>query len=308
MRDEPPPGAARSRLDRWVADYLDHVVLEGGLSEATRRSYARDLDHFLRFLGRGPAGAAASLPDRAGIRDFLRAERERGLSPATIARRVSAIRGLYRYLTLRGVLAEDTTFRVPTPRRWTRLPPTLDAGAVRRLVEAPGNDPLGQRDRAILEMLYGSGLRASELVGLDRIDVHLELATVRCHGKGDKQRVVPLGGACASALVRYLEEARPRLRRRHSGDALFLTRTGRRPTRDLVWRIVKRHARAAGIDRRAYPHLLRHAFATHLIEGGADVRSVQELLGHADIATTQIYTHVDSERLRRVHREHHPRA
>lgn len=305
LSDRGPSGPAA-----WLRSWVDSLTLESSVSELTRAAYQRDVARFLvsAETNRGePLGDRP--PDRSEIRTFLREQRERGLAPATMARIVSALRGFYRFLTLEGVIETDTTFGVTTPKRWRVLPEPLSQEDARRLVETPPDDsPLGMRDRAILELLYGAGLRVSELTALERGDLHLDLDTIRCLGKGRKQRIVPLGRHAKAALCRYLERSRITLRRPASPEALFLSRTGRALTRDAVFRLVKRHARTAGIRQRTYPHLMRHTFATHLLDEGADIRAVQELLGHADISTTQIYTHVETERLKRVHRDFHPRA
>ena len=316
MSDRRHQRTTGSPLRGHLAGYLDHLVLEAGLAPHSHEAYRRDLERFLDFVqdGAPPVGPSRGqpepdVPDRGIIRDFLRAERERGLAPSSIARAVSSIRGFYRYLTLEGVIREDLTFTVPTPKRFRTLPTPLSQAEAERLVDAPSLEtPFGIRDRAMLELAYGSGLRVSELIGLDRIDVDFELQRVRVLGKGGKERIVPLGSHAGDSLTHYLEEARPLLGRGRTVDALFLSRTGRRLTRDAVWRMVRKHATAAGIDRKAHPHLLRHTFATHLIEEGADVRSVQEMLGHADVSTTQIYTHIRTDQLKAVHKQHHPRA
>ncbi len=310
MSDSPSSERGASSPLAWLRTWVDSLTLESSVSELTRVAYERDISRFLASVAanRGrPLDDRA--PDRSEIRTFLREERERGLAPATMARIVSALRGFYRFLTLEGIIERDTTFGVTTPKRWRILPEPLSQDDARRLVETPDDDTvLGQRDRAILELLYGAGLRVSELTRLERGDLHLELDTIRCLGKGSKQRIVPLGKQAKRALCRYLDRARPSLRRPTSPETLFLSRTGRPLTRDAVFRLVKRHAGAAGIRQRTYPHLMRHTFATHLLDEGADIRAVQELLGHADISTTQIYTHVETERLKRVHRDFHPRA
>ena len=305
-------GSGERSLDppaAWLAPYLDHLALEAGLADRSREAYRRDLERFLAFIADDP-DVARPVPDRRDLRLFLRAERDRGLAPSSIARLVSTLRGFYRFLTLEGHIEKDTTFAFPVPKRFRRLPKPLSPEVLHQLVDAPDRDsPLGLRDRVALELLYGSGLRASELIGLDRVDLHMALRHVLCHGKGSKERLVPLGSASIEAIREYLERGRPRLdRARGSNDALLLSRTGRRLTRDTVWRIVRKYADLLGIDRAAYPHLLRHSFATHLLERGADVRAVQEMLGHADVSTTQLYTHVRTDHLKDVHRKHHPRA
>ena len=316
LRDEPDRGPSD-----WVPDFREHLSLDSSASATTRDAYVADVTRFLAWFhveNDGPdrrdgdsdrRESTPSWPDRRDLREFLRHERNRGLAPSSLARLVSAVRSFFRFLVLEGVLEHDVTSRVPTPKRWGYLPSPLSEAEAGRLVDAPSPEtPYGIRDRAILELLYGSGLRASELTGIGRIDVFSELRCLRVMGKRSKERIVPLGSHARDALERYLTEARPRFARRGSPDHVFLSRTGRALTRDTVWRIVRRHADSIGLDRRVHPHLLRHSFATHLLQQGADIRSVQEMLGHADIATTQIYTHVRPEHLKDVHRKFHPRG
>jgi integrase/recombinase XerD len=294
--------------EEWLRSFLGAVALEGGLARNTLDAYERDLRRFLDFVRSHP-DRGTPLPDRAGIRAFLERERERGLASSSIARLLSSIRGFYRFLTLEGHLPADTTFSIRTPKRWRILPKPLSPRAIERLVDAPPPDnPLGLRDRAILEVLYGSGLRVSELTALRTDDLHFPLGTLRCVGKGNKERIVPLGSHSVAAVEAYLRDGRPRLVRRTTEPAVFLSRTGRPLTRDTVWRLVQKWALRSGIPPEVHPHLLRHTFATHLLEHGADIRAVQEMLGHADISTTQLYTHLTTDRLKSIHREYHPRA
>jgi integrase/recombinase XerD len=237
---------------------------------------------------------------------WLRAE---GLAPRTVARHVASLRGLFRYLLTQGYVKDDPTAHLESPSPWTRLPGALSEEEVERLLGAPlTSDHAGIRDKAMLELLYAAGLRASELVTLRLSDVDLEVGYVRCHGKGSKERVVPLGAKAQSWVRRYLASARPRLSKGGMSPALFLNRLGRALTRQGLWKIFRSYARAAGIDRPVSPHTLRHSFATHLLERGADLRAVQMMLGHADISTTQIYTHVSRAHLKAVYDRYHPRA
>lgn len=310
MRDSPESTPSGAALRARLVEYLDHLALEAGLSAHSRSAYRRDLDRFLSFAERlSGSPEIQAPPGRDTIRAFLRAERDRGLAAASLARAVSSIRGFYRYLTLEGVLEEDLTFAMAAPKRFRTLPKPLSQAEAARLIQAPSLDSVyGIRDRAILEFLYGSGLRVSELTGLDRIDVDFDTHSMRVLGKGGRERIVPLGSHASDAVTHYLTESRPRLAGKRTVDHLFLSRTGRRLTRDAIWRLVRKYATQIGIDRKAHPHLLRHSFATHLIEEGADIRSVQEMLGHADISTTQLYTHIRTDQLKAVHKKHHPRG
>jgi integrase/recombinase XerD len=277
---------------------------------ATRRSartvdaYRRDLDALARTIGRSPAGAT---PD--DLERWVAAMRAEGRSPATIARRTAAARSFYRHLALLGQRADNPAAELSLPRRVRRVPRTLSPGEAERLIEAAaGTNPRDLRDRALVELLYGGGLRVSEAVGLERAAVALEERLVRVVGKGAKERVVPIGHEAAEALRRYLARGRPYLDRRHRPE-LFLNAQGGALTRAGAFLILRRLAGKAGLEpERVHPHLLRHSFATHLLEGGADLRSVQELLGHADLATTELYTHVSDRRRRELYFRAHPHA
>jgi integrase/recombinase XerD len=274
------------------------------LAPRTVEAYRRDLGHLARWLGRSPAEASAE--ELAAYVAQLRAD---GLAPTTVARRLAAVRSFFRHQMLLGVRTDNPAARVELPRRRRALPRTLSAAEVERLLEAAtGPTPRSLRDRALAELLYGAGLRVSEAVGLDRQAVDLENRLVRCLGKGAKERVVPIGREAAESLRRYLARGRPYLDRRHRPE-LFLNAHGGPLTRAGVFLILRRLAGKAGLEpERVHPHLLRHSFATHLLEGGADLRAVQEMLGHADLATTELYTHVSDRRRRELYFQAHPHA
>jgi integrase/recombinase XerD len=280
------------------------ALLAARRAPRTVDAYRRDLADLARHLGRSPAEADAD--DIAGWLADLRA---RGQAPASIARRAAAARAFYRHLVLLGVRADNPAAEVDLPRRSPRLPRTLSPGEVERLIDAAnGTSPRSFRDRALVELLYGAGLRVGEAVGLERGAVDLENRLVRCLGKGDKERIVPLGRQAAEALGRYLARGRPYLDRRHRPE-LFLNAQGGALTRAGAFFVLRRLAARAGLDpARIHPHLLRHSFATHLLEGGADLRSVQEMLGHADLGTTELYTHVSDRRRRDTYFAAHPHA
>jgi integrase/recombinase XerD len=274
------------------------------LSPRTVEAYRRDLADAAAFLGGSPAAAPA---DR--LAEYVAAMRARGLAPTTIARRVAALRSFYRHQMLLGSRPDNPASDLELPRRTRTLPRTLSPGEAERLIEAAlGTTPRAMRDHALVELLYGAGLRVSEAVGLDRVAVDIDGRFVRCLGKGGKERVVPIGRRAAEALTRYLARGRPYLDRHHRPE-LFLNARGGPLTRAGAFLILRRLAEAAGLDpTRVHPHLLRHSFATHLLEGGADLRSVQEMLGHADLSTTERYTHVSDRRRRQLYFQAHPHA
>ena len=295
-------------MEQFVAEYLRHLVVERGLAENSVAAYARDLRRTAGYLKQAGASSFPEV-DRALVARLLFWLREEGLAPRTVARHVASLRGLFRYLLTRGYLKDDPTAHLESPSPWTRLPGVLSQEEVERLLAVPlTSGHSGLRDKAMLELLYAAGLRVSELVTLCLSDLDLEVGYVRCQGKGSKERVVPLGAEAVRWLRRYLASARPRLARGQSSSAMFLNHLGRPLTRQGFWKLLRVHAVAAGIDRRVSPHTLRHSFATHLLERGADLRAVQMMLGHADISTTQIYTHVSRAHLKAVYDRYHPRA
>lgn len=288
--------------------FRDYLALEAGHSPTTIESYLRDLRRLMRFADlKGVPGPAEVT--RGLLREFLWALKDMGLGAATIRRQVSAIRTYYGFLLGEGMVRLDPSDRLELPRRWRTLPDVLSVAEVNALLASPAaEEPLAWRDRALLELAYGAGLRVSELCGLLVSDLVLSEGLVRVVGKGNKERVVPIGRQVIASVSLYLNTARARLDQGRGGGRLLLNARGRPLSRVGAWGIVKAHATRAGIGKRVTPHTLRHTFATHLLEGGADLRAVQEMLGHADLSTTQIYTHVDREYLRDVHRRFHPRG
>ena len=288
--------------DPAVAGFL--ALLAARRAPRTVAAYRRDLADLAAHLGGPPATASAEQ-----VEAWLADLRARGQAPSSVARRAAAARSFYRHLVALGQRADNPAAEVDLPRRRRRLPRSLSLGEVERLIDAAnGTTPRSLRDRALVELLYGAGLRVSEAVGLERGGVDLEARTVRCVGKGDKERVVPLGTQAVEALRRYLARGRPYLDRRHLPE-LFLNAQGGPLTRGGAFLILRRLAAEAGLDPdRIHPHLLRHSFATHLLEGGADLRSVQEMLGHADLGTTELYTHVSDRRRRETYFKAHPHA
>jgi len=286
--------------------YLAHLKLERGLSATTVASYAIDLALFERYCRTRGIGAVSRVRPRL-VRDFLQWLRT-DRSPSTVARKLACLKGWFRFLVAQGVLQENPAGFIETPRLWRRLPQTLSEAEVTQLLQGPTADALGSRDLALLELLYGCGLRVSEAASLDVDHLNLDVGFVRCLGKGRKERLVPLGKPAQRALRRYLETVRPKLMGNCSqGHAVFVNRSGTRLTRQRIWQLIRHYAIKAHVPKRIGPHTLRHSFATHLLARGADLRTVQELLGHANITTTQRYTQVDRARLKRVHEQHHPR-
>lgn len=301
MTDEAP-------RDFLLEPFLDHLAFERGLAARSISAYRRDVTRFLGFLGDRGVGRPEAV-DGHDLRDYTFHLKDAGLAATSIRRAQSALRTYFAFLLGEGVLEDDPTERLESPRVWRRLPDVLSREEVERLLEAPDEThPHYWRDRAILELLYASGMRVSELVELPLRSLDLDERIALVYGKGSKERLVPVGGPAARAVGRYLAGTRPELDRGKGKGILFLNARGEPLTRQAVWGLVKDASERAGIERKVSPHTLRHTFATHLLEGGADLAVVQELLGHADISTTQIYTHVDREYLRDVHRKHHPRG
>jgi integrase/recombinase XerD len=291
-----------------VEGFRDYLTLEGGNSPNTVLAYERDILRMARFAELHGILAPGHLTPKL-LRDFVFSLKDLGLSPATIRRQVSAIRTYYAFLMGEGEVEHDPSERVEVPRLGRTLPEVLSVAEVEALLAAPGVDePLAWRDRTLLELAYGAGLRVTEVCGLTRSDFLSDDALVRVMGKGGKERLVPIGRPVIGVVSVYLHTLRPELDRGQGGNRLLLNARGRPLSRVGAWGIVRKWADAAGIEKRVTPHTLRHSFATHLLEGGADLRAVQEMLGHADLSTTQLYTHVDREYLRSVHRQFHPRG
>jgi len=288
--------------------FQDYLSVEKGSSPRTSEAYLRDLSRFATFAAVNGAPAPAGVTART-LREYVYHLKDLGLAPASIRRNVSAVRGYFRFMLDEGELVRDPSERLETPKRWRTLPDVLTVEEAARLVAAPlAGEPLGYRDRAMLELAYGAGLRVSEWISIGQRDVLMSEHLVRVFGKGSKERLVPIGRSAIGAVALYISELRPRLERGKGKGVLFLNARGEPLSRMGAWKILRKYVSMAGIEKAVSPHTLRHSFATHLLEGGADLRAVQEMLGHADISTTQIYTHVDREYLRSVHREFHPRA
>jgi integrase/recombinase XerD len=294
-------------LGRNVKDFLSYLTTEAGLANNTVLAYGRDLKGFLQYCKSRKISRLEQIRP-ALIHGYLRIQSSRDKSESSIKRCLVAIRMFLRFAKLTGLLEDDFATILEGPKIWQRLPAVCSKQQVVDLLNAPSpKEPFCLRDKAILELLYATGVRASELAGLKTTDLNLDIGYLRCLGKGGRERVIPIGKAAIAATREYLARQRPMLAKPFSGDLLLLSRTGRPMSRIEIWRLVKKYAIRAGMPRNLTVHTLRHCFATHLLTGGADLRSVQEMLGHVDIATTQIYTHVDHERLRNIHKKYHPR-
>lgn len=304
-----PPESPRNPLERQLKAYCAFLLIEKGLATNSYVSYCHDLENYLEFLTREGVTDGARVGDER-VGKFLRSLHERSLSARSVARILSAIRGFHRYLIGENIAKTDPTENIDAPKRIKHLPGVLSIAEVDAILQKPDvSTPLGLRDRAMLECLYATGLRVSELIGLTQSQVLVKEELVRIFGKGSKERLVPIGKSALQWIHRYQEGPRLKLAARgRSGDVLFLNARGGPLSRMAVWNCITKYARAAHVTSKVHPHTFRHSFATHLLEGGADLRAVQEMLGHADIATTQIYTHVDREYLKEVHKTFHPRG
>jgi integrase/recombinase XerD len=303
MRFIPDAGQASS-LSGEISSFLDYCRVEKGLASNTLEAYGRDLKALAEFQKSAPG-----VPDLEQLRLYLDGLYRSGLGSRSIARRLATLRNFYRFLAAEGRITSDPTERLTSPKQWQNIPKYLNREQIDKLIAAP--DPAkvtGVRDRAMLELLYATGLRVSELCGLRIADVQFEAGVLRVIGKGNKQRMTPVGKSALTAMRTYIQQARPVLLGRRASPYLFITARGGRLTRQAFWKLLAAAGRKVGIFHDLTPHVIRHSFATHLLEGGADLRSVQTMLGHADISTTQIYTHVMRSRLRQTIDRHHPRG
>jgi len=290
-------------LNEFIQDFLSFIQVERGYSKNTVVSYKLDLEQFAAF-----AGADFPKVERQVVQDYLRHLSEESFSRTSIERKLATLKSFFHYMVGEGSAAADPTSDFKLPKKAKRLPKALSIGDTLKLITSPrGNDPWSLRDSAILELLYATGMRASELTALNLDDINLEVSFIRCLGKGSKERVVPVGKAALKAIRDYLEKGRVNFPQKDK-VAFFLDKNGERLTRQGLWMIIKKHVKKQGLRGKTSPHTLRHSFATHLLEKGADLRSVQEMLGHSDISTTQIYTSVSRERLKKMYNQAHPRA
>ncbi|CCQ91637.1 Tyrosine recombinase xerD [Nitrospina gracilis 3/211] len=292
-------------MDSSLKQFVEYLTVEKRHSPHTVAAYRRDIASFLDAF----SGVTLHCITSSQVREYFLTLQNSGLASRSIARALSSIKAFYRFLVRENLVATNPVDILESPRLWRKLPGILSLADVEALLEAPDPaTPRGIRDRAMLELLYATGLRVSELVTLQTTNLHLEVGYLRSFGKGDKERVIPMGEAARRLVNLYIQEVRPKYLKNKSSNFLFLTRLGAGMTRQGFWKLIKQYARQAGVNVSVSPHTLRHAFATHLLERGADLRSVQQMLGHSDIATTQIYTHILQERMREILDRHHPRA
>ncbi|WP_226657283.1 site-specific tyrosine recombinase XerD [Pseudalkalibacillus hwajinpoensis] len=296
-------------MEDQVKDFLHYLIVERSLSKNTLDAYRRDLAQYLKHLKENEKISSFNDVRRMHIVNYLYALRDSGKASTTVARNIASIRAFHQFLLREKAVEQDPSVHIETPKTERKLPKILSTVEVEQLLEAPDySTPFGKRDRAMLEVLYATGLRVSELIDLRMEDIHLSMGFIRTIGKGNKERIVPLGKMARDALTTYLEEGRSQLMKKNRTDMLFLNHRGESLSRQGFWKILKKLAIKANITKPLTPHTLRHSFATHLLENGADLRAVQELLGHADISTTQIYTHVTKARLKDIYSTYHPRA
>lgn len=294
-------------MKRQVEEFLNYLSVERGLAFNTISSYRRDLNKYIKYLEKNNV-ASFSESRRKNITDFMLHLKDKGLNSNSIARALVAIKVLYRFLVNERYLKDEISSVLNLPKLWRRLPDVLSIEEVDRLLKTPNlRTAMGVRDKAVLELMYATGMRVSEIANLKLNDLNLDMSFIKCTGKGQKERIIPLGRYALRALTRYIEKARPKFLKQKDESCLFLSRLGKKVSRQTFWKMIKTYAKKSRIKKEVTPHTLRHSFATHLLERGADLRTLQEMLGHSDISTTQIYTHIDKERLKQVHRKFHPR-
>ena len=295
-------------MEHLLDQFLNYLVVERGLSPNTLDSYSRDLIKYLEYLSRKGIKDINETSDLTVI-SFFTSLKKNGLSNRSIARNLSSIKMFYKFLAEDHHIKSNPTLNIETPKRESKLPQVLSMEEVDSLLKIPDrNTPLGLRDAALLELLYATGLRVSEIISLPLNNINLEAGYLLAYGKGSKERLVPIGEVAQNLIKEYLEKARPALLKKKQSNYLFITRRTKPMTRQGFWKLIKKYALAAGINKNISPHTLRHSFASHLLERGADLRSVQIMLGHSDISSTQIYTHVTTERLKKIHNQYHPRS
>ena len=294
-------------MDEYIDQFIDFMEVERGVSLNTIQAYRRDIEKFVSYLRSVKKDLAKA--DRKEILDFMMSLKNKGLSATTIARNLASLKTFWKFLVMERIVPENVAAVIETPKTWKTIPDVLNRQEVEKLLSAPSRKGMtGVRDKAILELMYATGLRVSEVKDLKKVNVNLEAGFVKCSGKGGKERVVPLGRVARDAVAKYIDGARRKLSRKIEDDHLFLSKLGKCLSRQSIWKMIQKYAKQTGIKKHITPHTLRHSFATHLLEGGAELRGVQEMLGHADISTTQIYTHINKDKLRKVHEKYHPRA
>ena len=294
-------------IDELSGEFLSYLSVERGLSKNTLESYKRDLARFFEYL-KSRHIASVDKVTRQIITSFMLSEKDRGLSSNSISRELACLKTFFKFLVRESKIKEDVTSVIESPKLWKKLHSALNLEEVESLLKAPNvKDTMGIRDKACLELMYATGMRVSELINLKMDDVNMEVGFVKCFGKGSKERIVPFGKKAREGIERYIAKARSAFLKRKVSNFLFLTRLGKPMSRQTFWKTIKKYASEAGIKKEITHHSLRHSFATHILERGADLRIVQEMLGHSDISTTQIYTHVSKDRLKSIHQKFHPR-
>jgi len=294
-------------MKELIDEFLSYLSVERGLSENTLESYGRDLKRFFEYLKTRHIVSVQRVT-RQTISSFMFSEKDRGLSANSVSRELACLKTFFKFLVRENKIKEDPTGVIESPKLWKKLPATLDVKEVESLLKTPNlRELMGMRDKACMELMYATGMRVSELINLKMNDLNMDVGFVKCFGKGNKERIVPFGRKARESVVRYLDKARYKFLKKKISNFLFLTRLGKPMSRQTFWKTIKKYTRLAGIKKDITPHSLRHSFATHILERGADLRIVQEMLGHADISTTQIYTHISKERLKSIHHKFHPR-
>jgi integrase/recombinase XerD len=294
-------------MKELIDSFLDYLSVERGLAKNTVIAYRQDLNIYLDFMAERKVTALSKVI-KNDIIEFMLRQKDKGISPTSISRRLAAIRMFHRFLSRERVLKSDPTTLIDSPKLWKKVPDTLSLNEIEALISQPDvRSYQGTRDRAILETLYATGMRVSESTNLKINNVNLDIGFLRCIGKGNKERVIPLGKKAIHSINRYLECSRPHFLKQKTSEYLFISRSGAKLSRQSIWKLIKRYCTEAKIKKSIKVHTIRHSFATHLLERGADLRSVQEMLGHSNISTTQIYTHIDKERLKTIHKMFHPR-
>lgn len=295
-------------MRKSIEQFLDYLLVEKGLSENTITAYKNDLNKYSDYLIDIKKQSSFKFVNRSHITDYLMNIKEKGLSSVSIARNLVAIKVFHRFLVNERIITEDVTSVLDSPRVWKHLPDVLTIAEIEAILAVPNvKQWMGIRDRAMLEVLYGTGARVSELINIKLSDMNLEAGFIKCSGKGGKERIVPVGREAKYRIEEYLKIVRGRLLKDDSKNELFISRLGKKISRQSIWKMIRKRTLQAGIKKEITPHTFRHSFATHLLERGAELRVVQEMLGHADISTTQIYTHIDRQRLKQIHQKYHPR-
>ena len=294
-------------MNELLEEFLSYLSVERGLSANTLAAYRRDIARFFEYLKSRHIPSIQRVT-RQIIDSFMLSEKDRGLSASSISRGLACLKSFFKFLVNENKVKEDVTGIIESPKLWKKLPDALSLGEVELLLKGPNvREIAGRRDKAALELMYATGMRVSEVINLKMDDVNMGVGFVKCFGKGGKERIVPFGRLAKESISQYLDKSRPELLRKKVSNFLFLTRLGKPMSRQSFWKIIKKYAKAENIKKNITPHTLRHSFATHVLERGADLRILQEMLGHADISTTQIYTHVNKERLKSIHQKFHPR-